>query len=275
MAMDVMSTTTDAKKKGDTELQAKQKAEIEAGGAAIYNSLSDEVKASLGEGSGNIKFIRLLGNPFDPSKIVSKGKENMKDADGKDIEVGVTIGALFEALADVTVPKIDSRKKHTEELTKDDVDFVQVKAGEQFALTLIEAYVLAVQPEYSLFFGADVQTDEGVVFDPKGCKVRPNLITKQNIRIPKVVFSVRGVDCLRYNKDENAPVKGTLPVTNSTSRDNLVFEPMFEKFRGMLEPKTTKQSSGGTAGANKPNAVDEAKKTALYCKNLLDAMLKF
>lgn len=233
-----------------------------AQGEQILQSLPEDVRELLGEGSGKVKFINLLGNPFKTQGIVTKGGDIMPGFEKQP----TTIGALFEAMAEVKVPVVTASKKLTDSLTKDDITWRTVAAGEKFALTLIEAYVLAIQPEYSMFFGALNANGE---FDDKGCKVTPRWATstsstKAAAKLPTPTFSEASGRILR---------KDVIAVCSGSKEAPVWADPMYEKFSALIcrAPKST--TGGGTPVDSRAAKIEEAKKTALYCRQLLESSM--
>lgn len=233
-------------------------------GEEFLKALPEDVKAGLGAGSGNIKFLRLLGNPYKTSPIIGAGKLPMQGYE----KVPQTIGALFEAMAPVRVPCVPAEKKPTDPITSSDLTWREVAAGEKFALTLIEVYILAIQPEYSLFFGIDTKDGE---YNPTGCRVVLKWSDGKNgapaPKIPTATFSAPDAGVVLRQHTE--PVCAA-----SEDRSNPQWtSPLYEKFAPFIVRNNTVKT-GGTAQSAKARAINDAKKTSLYCKNLLDTMLQ-
>ena len=230
-------------------------------GEAILQTLDQSARDALGMESGNIKFIRLLGNPYRTSPIISKGGEPLQGYEN----VAQTIGALFEAQAPCKIPVVPADKKPTDTITASELTWKNVQAGEQFALTLIETFLLAIMPNYSLYFGADA---EDGTYDAKGCKVvlkwaKGGTSAGAAPKIPTATFSVAG-KILR--KETESICTG--------DRENPVWtNPIYAKFAPIIV-KAKNVKTGGTSQSGKTKAINDAAKTALYCTKLMNNLLQ-
>ncbi|WP_028987410.1 hypothetical protein [Thermicanus aegyptius] len=145
---------------------------ITAFGTEIYNNLTDVEREKLGNMSGTLHFVRLLGLASKKSYRSLKGYKIDGDNNDRDQEVSTPVGIELISDVDITVPVIKMelvkelmRKKRSDEPPtyidpKRDVGSREIKANEYFSLSLYEFLFLIIRDEYAGLLRRDDYDDD-------------------------------------------------------------------------------------------------------------------
>lgn len=145
---------------------------ITAFGTEIYNNLSDVEREKLGNMSGTLHFVRLLGMASKKDTRTVKKYKFDGDNIGRDIEWFTPVGVELISDIDISVPVIDMhlvkelmRKKRPGEPPtyfdpKGDVGERKVRANEPFYLSLYEFLFLMIRDEYAGMLRRDETDDD-------------------------------------------------------------------------------------------------------------------
>lgn len=176
-AVTTPSTGTGAKRKGNPKFE-----EFKAQGASIRAKKSDAEKQAEGSNSGDIAFVIALGNPARTNKRTEKGDK---------IASMECVGYRLKALADVKVPKLTmlaDAKNNPMSFDKEKIEFVDVKAGTEFDVTLPELGMLISDPKYAGTFTGNGDTVQLHVtlsasrgYVPLSVLKRPGAVLKDNM----------------------------------------------------------------------------------------------
>lgn len=222
------ATITDRKEQSDA---------FRARGASIRNAMSAEEKALEGSLSNKVEFIITLGDPRQNDKRSIGKKDGSNKTQYEDCIKPV--GYKFKALADIEVPKVTLKANANYPFEYEKVDWIPVKAGETFSLTLFEAGLLLSE----LKFAGRVNGGNGgeVVLHVTFTK---NRVDAQGNMQPLVVLKRIGSAI----KDNIEPV--AVESVDPNGKKSFVLKDEYkEKFAWCFKPKSISRSSG--SGSNK------------------------
>lgn len=238
-------------------------------GQAEIKSIIDAGKGdTLGAKSSALVFLYMLGNPLTKSKRrVSTEKDDAGKTIGKDVACSTGIGFAFRATEDVEVPVIAGAKTTVTGYTESDLSSKLVKAGEIVYLTYLELFILAIKPEYSMMFDAEVN---GQIIT-KGFRLDVKLSTFAN-------------DAHEANKRKlpspspsltQGAVKATMqdickPARNAAGEIEWIKPEYKEKFAAFF----VRAPRAASAPGEKKDDNSKAFVTAAICRNIVADMLK-
>lgn len=211
----------------------KEQAEaFRARGASIRNAMSVEEKADEGSLSNKVAFVITLGDPHQNDKRSIGKKEGSNKTQYEDCIKPV--GYKFRALADIEVPSVTLKANANYSFEYEGVNWVPVKAGETFNLTLFEAGLLLSQ----LKFAGRVNGGDGgeVVLHVTFTK---NRIDAQGNMQPLVVLKRIGSAI----KDNIEPI--AVSNVDANGKKSFILKDEYkDKFAWCFKPKSISRSSG-------------------------------
>lgn len=208
-------------------------------GAAIYNSLSDEERATLNSTSGSVHFLSLLGANCMPNTRV------VKDASGATTQVpsNAVVGIRLKTDIDLEVPVIPFKKLPHDIATIPDFDTIQyrtVHAGEEFFLNRVEAMYLFTLPKYGLNGYCEAQGDpKAVAFVPKFSEA----YRKNGLPTPT----------WRFTDSKYGQIKSNMVLVDETDANGgIVLKPEYAEAFADLAVARVGRRSGGVSASNAP-----------------------
>lgn len=175
-------------------------------GAALRAQMTDDQKALEGSKSEKVAFVCALGDP---------NKKQARVEAKQSIDSYAVVGYKFKALEDMTVPFAPLKADWKSIIDVEAPTERQVKAGEVFALNLVETAQLISRIEYAGKFSGE---DNVVVLSAKSSKDRTEplpVLTKQGAGSIKV-----GMELIAEMQGAGEGVKGT-PVIKDEFKDTL------------------------------------------------------
>lgn len=206
----------DAKKAGTTKTDA-----FKAQGAAIRAQMSEDQKAIEGSKSEKVAFVCALGDPNKKQARV-EGKQS--------IDSYSVVGYKFKALEDMTVPFAPLKADWRSIIDVEAATERTVKAGEVFALNLVETAQLISRIEYAGKFSGE---DDVVVISAKSSKDRQD---------PLPILSKQGTGSIKANMELIAEMQGA----TADSKGTPVIKDEFKDTLGNLYAKKRVSKATGT-----------------------------
>ena len=124
-------------------------------GREALRQMTDAERESLGSSSGKLIFQHMLGNPFKKGKRRTGSTVTTDGVRvGTDEDCSGPCGFVFKATEDVEVPRVSAEKTTQTGFAPEDVSYQTYPAGSEIIFTYLELFLLGIQPEYSLRFGA-------------------------------------------------------------------------------------------------------------------------
>jgi len=231
--------------KGEEVLKASE--EINKIGVAEISAMSEERVANLASKSGTLHFKYLIG--LQSKKAVRVGAEKTTH------ESFEPVGSVWVSDVAIKVPVIDVRLNEEIGVNADQISYRNVKAGEEFALTRIEAMFLLINEEYSGFAAY-----EG---DPRGVKLLAyaKKFWAGGCKLPTPVLNLAKTGSI---KETMVPIDRKLP-------DGVwvIVDEYKEKFGALLQRVAPKRAeSTGVAGEPK-NVIPSTIATAVALRKIL------
>lgn len=190
-------------------------------GANIRSQYTDDQKALEGSKSDKVAFVCALGDPNKKQARV-EGKQS--------IDSYAVVGYKFKALEDMTVPFAPIKEGFKSLTDVEPATEKPVKAGEVFALNLVETAQLISRIEYAGKFCGE---DEVVVLSVKASKSREELLP---------ILSKQGAGSIKSNMELIAEMQGV----TADSKGTPVIKPEFADSFGKLYVKKTAKRGTGT-----------------------------
>lgn len=202
-------------------------------GKNIYNSLTEEDKANIASGSSAISFLHLIGT----------AQKSSPRKEGTELKPSfIPVGMVCKAEADIKVPSIPFAgipKDLDSAPTFDTIEWRDIKAGEQFIMTRVEAMFCVTNPAGKM--GGYISKDG----NPKGIalSVKVNDAYFTTKRLPTPAFSLTS---------STGSIKEDMVAVDVKQKDGTwALKPEYaEKFAALLI-KSTPNRSGASTGGNK------------------------
>lgn len=189
-------------------------------GANIRSQYTDDQKALEGSKSDKVAFVCALGDPNKKQARV-EGKQS--------IDSYAVVGYKFKALEDMTVPFAPIKEGFKSLTDVEPATEKAVKAGEVFALNLVETAQLISRIEYAGKFCGE---DDVVVLSVKASKSREELLP---------ILSKQGTGSIKSNMELIAEMQGA----TADSKGTPVIKPEFaESFSNLYVKKVAKRGTG-------------------------------
>lgn len=189
-------------------------------GANIRSQYTADQKALEGSKSDKVAFVCALGDPNKKQARV-EGKQS--------IDSYAVVGYKFKALEDMTVPFAPIKEGFKSLTDVEPATEKPVKAGEVFALNLVETAQLISRIEYAGKFCGE---DETVVLSVKASKSREELLP---------ILSKQGAGSIKSNMELIAEMQGA----TADSKGTPVIKPEFaDSFGKLYVRKTAKRGTG-------------------------------
>lgn len=214
----------------------KEQAEaFRARGASIRKAMSKAEEADEGSLSNKVAFVITLGDPHQNDKRSIGKKEGSNKTQYEDCIKPV--GYKFRALADIEVPSVTLKANANYSFEYEGVNWIPVKAGETFNLTLFEAGLLLSQ----LKFAGRINGGDGgeVVLHVTFTK---NRIDAQGNMQPLVVLKRIGSAI----KDNIEPI--AVSNVDANGKKSFILKDEYkDKFAWCFKPKSISRSSGSVS----------------------------
>ena len=255
-------------------------AKLEAAANAELAAMTEAGRlAELGSKSGALVFKHMLGNPCVADK---RRVGTQKDASGKtlldannkpvtiDQDCSKPIGFVFKATEDVSVPVITGKKTPKTGFNPEDLSEKTYPAGSDVILTYLELFLLAIRPEYSLRFGAEIVDEAGnKVLNPKGFR----LDIKMSTYLKKDGGDGAALPSPSPSLVKGAVKEGMVDICTKGANGEPVWgdnNPYKEKFEVFFS-RSTKSLRDKVGGAKKDDN-EASYKLAAMCRNILSDM---
>jgi hypothetical protein len=239
----------------------------------------DVDKSILFTKSDSLEVICILGSPFWTQSLRNSGKRydsyvnDLRIATNSKAKTGThkaskPFAALCVAHEDLKIPRLPVERTSKTGYLDTEVEWIDVKAGEEFVMTYLEIELLGMQPEYSFKFMYD-GVSKGISVSVKAHNFynKQSRIGTNGTRLPTpALLSNTGVSA----KSKMQMICGKDPVTNlpiweDTPRGRLYKERFEHMYKGHVTRETKARKKAATT-----NNIEVAALRAMNCRKLLE-----